>query len=524
MQGVVVLVLISLLGTIHADNYIYETYEQQLKASSMPHGNPFMATVNVTITTSNPQGSRHPHMVFPCFYNGGNTWVFRFEPDTIGTWYWNITSPDVSSLNHRSGSVTVTKGGNSHGGIIRNPKHPQSFIYEDGTPYFLMGYECDWLWALGLEPDTSYIHLESFIKEITSYGFNHILVNVYAKECGWSHAVKRPPRLSPTELTPWNKSANGTLEYETMDLYYWQHFDKVITLLHKYGAIAHVMVTVWNKGVQWPPKLSVADDLYWRYTVARLQGFPNVIFDISKEAWREPKSYWQNRFPYMVALDAHKRMHTSHTTCPVNDLCDFYSLQEHDSSSSPAHHLNQKLIKCLESNPDKPCVNVEWKYEVGPIPTYGHHSTANEMRIVMWSLYMSGGFQAWYYEDTAWDVIIKNVSQGYHYCKTLVDFWQFKKFELYQRNYGLCTNPQPSSQTGMVLEIPGQEYLVYFPGHVDSFELEIPKPALGREYAGRWFNTADGKATPVSGSIKQGKMRWQPPTKNGDVLLDIYTM
>ena len=28
-----------------------------------------------------------------------------------------------------------------------DPAHPYHFIYEDGTRYFLLGYEADWLWA-----------------------------------------------------------------------------------------------------------------------------------------------------------------------------------------------------------------------------------------------------------------------------------------------------------------------------------------------------------------------------------------
>jgi hypothetical protein len=35
-----------------------------------------------------------------------------------------------------------------HGGLIVDPLHPHHFIWQDGTRYFLMGYECDFLWIL----------------------------------------------------------------------------------------------------------------------------------------------------------------------------------------------------------------------------------------------------------------------------------------------------------------------------------------------------------------------------------------
>lgn len=46
------------------------------------------------------------------------------------------------------------------------------------------------------------------------------------------------------------------------------------------------------------------------------------------------------------------------------------------------------------------------------------------MRPVLWSIYMAGGYAAWYLGTTAWDVIIPGTTTaGYSYCRNLVTFF-----------------------------------------------------------------------------------------------------
>jgi len=83
----------------------------------------------------------------------------------------------------------------------------------------MMGYECDWLWALGLESDSSPISLEAFLNTLQWGGYNHILLQVYANHSDWGvEDIPRPTRLSPTTITPW---APGTAQMQ-LDLRFWQ--------------------------------------------------------------------------------------------------------------------------------------------------------------------------------------------------------------------------------------------------------------------------------------------------------------
>lgn len=62
------------------------------------------------------------------------------------------------------------------------------------------------------------------------------------------------------------------------------------------------MMMVFNKNVAWPQPLSPADYLYWRTLVNRYQAFSNVIWDVAKEAWRVPDTYWAAVFPLVEEL------------------------------------------------------------------------------------------------------------------------------------------------------------------------------------------------------------------------------
>jgi hypothetical protein len=55
-----------------------------------------------------------------------------------------------------------------------------TFIYEDGTHYFLLGYEADWLWGADMQ-DPERKLMRRLIDQISARGFNHVNSN-------WCHA------------------------------------------------------------------------------------------------------------------------------------------------------------------------------------------------------------------------------------------------------------------------------------------------------------------------------------------------
>ena len=97
----------------------------------------------------------------------------------------------MSGHHHHRRNNTTASFGNAVGGLVANGK---DFAHEDGSPHFLIGIELDWLWALELDAAAGVktAPLEGFIRHITSFGFNHALVNTFAN---WSNCASSTPRL-----------------------------------------------------------------------------------------------------------------------------------------------------------------------------------------------------------------------------------------------------------------------------------------------------------------------------------------
>ena len=74
------------------------------------------------------------------------------------------------------------------------------------------------------------------------------------------------PRVSPTLLTPWDPDSP---DQSRLSLPFFEHWDRVIRTMGRYNLTAHMMLYVGNKQVQWPPRGSAADDIYWRYVLHR---------------------------------------------------------------------------------------------------------------------------------------------------------------------------------------------------------------------------------------------------------------
>lgn len=387
-------------------------------------------------------------MVLTAFFDGGRTWRWRLSPDVPGAWVWESHCPGDSGLDGRSGTVMVSSdAGGRHGAVLVDPVHPQHFVYEDRAPYMLVGYEADWLWALGLEPAaagiaappaarTAHSGLEGFLDHIGSFGFNHVLVSAYANYSTWNAKLPpaTPPRVSPTPHTPWLAGSDWEL-----DLRFFQNWDVVLRAMEARGLVAHIMVYVGNKGVVWPPRLGGADNAYWRYVLARYGAFSNVVWDVSKEAgsYGIGRAYVLDRLDLIGSMNAHGRLVTSHSGVEWSNECG--DLPHVTMCSLQLHHPNHTggqwytdMVRARSANAGRPILNAEFMYEAGAQRgcngSAAHDCVTSAadvavMRMVMWDAYMAGGYGTWYNCDTAWDVIVTDETPaGYEAVRHLTAF------------------------------------------------------------------------------------------------------
>ncbi|MBZ0254546.1 hypothetical protein K8I31_00695, partial [bacterium] len=278
--------------------------------------------------------------------------------------------------------------------------------------------------------------------------------------------------------------------------------------------IAHIMIKIYNKGVNWPPKKSAEDDLYFKNLIARYAAYPNIVWDFSKEAHLEQDvAYKQNRMGFVRQYDPYNRLITVHDDNPAyergayDDIVDFRSDQQHENWGAAI--LNQRKQHAW------PIVNVEYGYEQGPEgaedKTWQVAQAPEEVARRTWEIVTSGGYPVYYYTYTAWDVIkTKAAPPGYQYLKNLKDFFT-------QTPYWQMTPHPEIVDKGFCLSIPQQEYIVY---QQAPMKFEIFIEGLRQPINAEWFRPFNNE-TLHAGTLRNGRNSFQPPSnwKAGALIL-----
>ncbi len=471
--------------------------------------NPFM--VRFSAEARSPDGKS---LTLPGFFDGAGTWKVRVAPTVEGTWSI-VTHSDVKGLDGRTVEFTCVKSEspNAHGLLRVDKEHPHHFMFDDGTHFFMQGYEYDWLWALDMDkPGVPTV--EKSLDLLAQHGFNYVILNSYAHDTTWRKGKSSPDDYGPPLLYPWEGN-NDQPDQSRMNLAYWRHYDQVMAALNERGMQAHMLIKVYNKMVNWPRHGSDEENLFFRWLLARYAAYPNVIWDFSKEANNEKDlAYKQGWLKWLRDNDPYHHLITVHDDAKTNDsgayddLTDFRASQQHSNFHETI--LRQRAHRAW------PVANVESDYECGPggvsDRTYSKAMTAEQMLRTLWEIQMAGGYTAYYYTYTAWDVIRPlDVPPGYSYLKHFGDFWRATAFWKLEPSDKLVNH-------GWCLSDPGQEYVV-FQNEPQPFTLEI----AGAEapLAAEWFNPQTGKRS-AAGTFGNGPASFVPPTEWGAAPLVLH--
>ncbi|MEL7120822.1 MAG: DUF5060 domain-containing protein [Bacteroidota bacterium] len=288
-------------------------------------------------------GPNGEEMKVPGFYNGDNQWILRFSSNTTGEWKFSTYS-EIKALNGKKGSIEITRSRNDkHGAIQISKNNTKKFSYEDGTPYQLQAFELDWLFALDYNNADATPKSDHMLELLANNGINQIVTTVYSYDIksenyDWTRDEKLKQFTEhefggKDEIYPF-LGTNKNPDFSALNITFFKRFDRMVSAMDKNDMVAHLMIYVWNKNVNWPAVETEADNMYFDYIIKRYQAFSNVIWDVSKEALNNKRcteEYGRERISRIDSLDAYDRLVTVHDYgfCNRNtDVVDFISTQD----------------------------------------------------------------------------------------------------------------------------------------------------------------------------------------------------
>lgn len=443
----------------------------------------------------------------PGFYDGDDVWKIRFMAPREGKWRLRTFSP-LAALNGREEmfSAGPNTNPNIHGALRVDPDSPYHFRWEDGTRFFLMGYEADWL-GLAQMDDSERKTMRRLIDQIHQRGFNYVLVNVYAHDTEWARGKSCEWDYGPPALFVFG-GTNEKPDHNRLNAAFFQAHEKMMYALWEKGIVAHLMLKVYNKAVRWPAPGSEQERRYFKYVAARYQAFPNLVWDFSKEAYNEKNNALQHSLINLVgAEDAYRHLTVVHDDDAYEwdpDLSlnlDFRTDQQHGNYAA--------AIAFDRAMRARPVVNVELGYEYGvdKLPTHNHRNQSDwkEHLRRAYVIYFAGGYGAYYYNNTAWDVVKPDPEPpGMTRWQTLKEtlsalpYWRMSPCnELAIGGPGLCDS--------------GRTRAFY----VEADRITVNLRAMDGDAAAVWVNTWTGERTTAAG-IARGVVALRKPTVFAD--------
>jgi hypothetical protein len=467
----------------------------------------------------------------PVFYNGDGEWVFRFSSSTVGTRSFVLES-EVKELNGKRGEfrISANQKPSRHGGVVLNDKNRSRLFYEDGSHYFNLAFECDWLFALDYGQKNPR-KTRQLLSSIAENGFNQIVMNVYSYDVSWpkDERLKKYPEFEyggREDIFPFLGS-NSKPDYSSLNFKFFQHFDRVVSEMHDQEIACHLMIYVWNKLVAWPPMESEADNAYYDYVIKRYQAFPNMIWDVSKEALhrtRATKEYISERITRARKLDSYDRLISVHDYgfCRNHpDEVDFISIQHW------RHTLYQFMLDAQKEFPKKPVFNIEHGgYEESPFVVFpGAYVNAETCLRRNYMCLFAGAYTTYYWQGASWNAVIHNpFEQPDDFVRPRFDYFAHMR-KLFDTVHFENCRPSPrhnssgynltNKKDGIVLMYTPKEN--HYIGVNGLFKTEFdPENATIQ-----WFNTLTGEFTKEEKFILKdlGFWDWRPWRGEADAIL-----
>ncbi len=418
----VVLSIICVVGAMHSESVYgvpahiefvqsaqtvdaYDFVEVTLQVEKPDAGNPFTEVVVEGWFGRN--GGQQMRVDGFCDSADGKTFRIRFMPTQPGNYDYSVTYRCGSYEKKHIGQFTARKG--KRRGLVRvDENHPWHFLWEGtGEHYFWNATTTYWL--LGWDDET----IRTNIDRLHKLKVNRLRVAI----CGrvkngraWFENVFPMDKFS-FRLNPWIARKPDSVEQPGFDvkrfnIQHWQKIEQMLRHARDEDMIISIIFYVDGARPGVDPfgkrRMGQEDERrYYRYAVARLAAFSNVMWDVTNEYHLFRNEAWANKMgafikkcdPYDHLMSVH-----GHGQFPFrkSPWANFAMYQQWDESGGYQFMLENRRKQTQVGRPI-PQVNEEYGYE-DHYPTWGGNRkaparSADNRRRLAWGMYMAGCYQ-----------------------------------------------------------------------------------------------------------------------------------
>ncbi len=328
--------------------------------NSSVSGNPFDLIATVAFTHQQTGEKRVTGM----FYDGSDTWKFRFAGTQPGTWTFKSTSGDPE-LNGISGTVTIQENPGVHG-----------FVTHDGEKWMRQGTNQAFVPQYIMYAGPAYFHSkpEKIDADIQTFMVEHGFTGFHVPiMCMWFDI---------------NNERSDAISRPDPDLRTFEALDLLITKVHKAGGLVHLWAWGDESRKQTPAKWGingVEDKRLQRYIAARLGPLPGWTMGYGYDLWEwvneSQLANWHSYMQEHMAWD-----HYLGARAGKNQLNQIY--EGMDYSSYEQHKPDyQKYVETITRRPSKPSFS-EDRFRIGGS---SKDYSFTETRRGLWHAAMAGG-------------------------------------------------------------------------------------------------------------------------------------
>ena len=258
------------------------------------------------------------------FYDGNGVYKVRFMPSFEGEYTFRIQGS--FSDDTYSGSFTVTPASPGNHGPVR-VAGTYHFAYEDGTPYYPIGTTC-YVWT-HQKPALQELTLDTLKNSVFNkirfcilpkhyiYNFNEPLTYPYEGTPCDSSRLNRENFMDPELLK------GNNWDFARFNPKHFQLIEQRIQNLMDLGIEADLIVMHpydrWGFSSMEPE----ADDLYWKYVIARFAAFRNVWWSLANEydlMKRKTLRDWERYAAIICEKDPYNHLRSIHNCRSIYDF------------------------------------------------------------------------------------------------------------------------------------------------------------------------------------------------------------